>query len=109
VNIKNVNDIRVVALIARFDAYSARDVETALQGMIDGGAKKIVCDFSGTEYISSAGLRVLLSAAKILRKSGGKIALSGMKPYVREVFETAGFTQLFPIFESEEKALAALK
>ncbi|MCX6349177.1 MAG: STAS domain-containing protein [Candidatus Aureabacteria bacterium] len=95
--------------MARFDAYSARDVETALKGLIDGGAQKIVCDFSGTEYISSAGLRVLLSAAKILRKSGGKIVLAGMKPYVREVFETAGFTQLFPIFESEEKALASLK
>ena len=107
-NIKNVNDVRVAALVARFDAYSARDVETALKGLIDGGAKKIVCDFSSTEYISSAGLRVLLSTAKALQKSGGKIALCSLKPYVREVFETAGFTQLFPIFEDEAKAVAGL-
>ncbi len=101
--------VLVVAMIERFDAYSAKEVETFLQERISSGTGKILCDFSGTEYISSAGLRVLLAAAKALKKAGGKIALCSLRGPVREVFETAGFTPLFPIYGDEKEALAAMK
>lgn len=107
--IKTVDDVKIAAIVPRFDAYSAKEVEDALKEVIEGGAKKILCDFSQAEYISSAGLRVLLATAKSLQRSGGQIALCSLKPYVKEVFETAGFTQLFKIYDSEEAALEALK
>ena len=107
--IRTVNEVKVAVLVSRFDAYNAKEVETALKELIESGTKKILCDFSGTEYISSAGLRVLLTTTKSLQKTGGKIALCALKPYVREVFETAGFTQLFKIYESEKDALRELK
>ena len=107
--IKTVDDVKIAALGPRFDAYSAKEVETALKELIEGGTKKIICDFSQTEYISSAGLRVLLATAKSLQRADGNIALCSLKPYVREVFETAGFTQLFKIYDSEEAALDTLK
>jgi len=107
--IRTVDDVKIAAIVPRFDAYSAKDVEAALQEAIEGGAKKILCDFSQTEYISSAGLRVLLAAAKNLQRNEGQIALSSLKPYVKEVFETAGFIPLFKIYDSEEAALKELK
>jgi anti-anti-sigma factor len=106
--IKTVGDVKVAAMVPRFDAYSAKEVEAALKEIVESGAKKILCDFSNTEYISSAGLRVLLATAKSLQRADGKIALCALKPYVKEVFETAGFTQLFETHDSEEAALQSL-
>lgn len=106
---KKSDGILVVKMVPRFDAYSAREVEADLNEAIENGADKVLCDFSETEYISSAGLRVLLATAKKLKKSGGEIVLSSLKPYVNEVFETAGFTPLFNIYASEKEALAGMK
>ncbi|MDP8214513.1 MAG: STAS domain-containing protein [Candidatus Euphemobacter frigidus] len=106
---KKSDGILVVKMVPRFDAYSAKEVEADLNESIENGTDKILCDFSETEYISSAGLRVLLATAKKLKKSGGEIVLSSLKPYVNEVFETAGFTPLFNIYASEKEALAGMK
>jgi anti-anti-sigma factor len=106
---KTSDGVLVVAMIERFDAYSAKEVEAFLQENISSGTKKILCDFSGTVYISSAGLRVLLASAKALKKADGTIALCSLDGPVREVFETAGFIPLFPIYGDEKEALAALK
>jgi anti-sigma B factor antagonist len=59
----------------------------------------------GLEYISSSGLRVFLSQLKKVRKQQGDIKLASMKPYIREVFDIAGFTQLFNIFDNENAAI----
>ena len=107
--IKTIGDIVVAVMIPRFDAYTANDVETVFRDQISKGTKKLIVDFSQTEYIASAGLRVLLSAAKSLQKSGGQIVLFSMKPYVYEVFEISGFTQIFKIYASQQEALASLK
>ena len=106
---KTSDGVLVVAMIERFDAYSAKEVETFLQEAVSSGTDKLVCDFSPTEYISSAGLRVLLAVAKALKKAGGTIALCSLGSPVREVFETAGFTPLFPIYGDEKEAVAGIK
>ena len=106
--LKTEGDITIAVIIPRFDAYTANDVETALKEIIGKGARKIVCDFSQTEYVASAGLRVLLSSAKSLQKCGGQIVMASMKPYVKEVFEVSGFTQIFKVFDSQEEALQTL-
>jgi stage II sporulation protein AA (anti-sigma F factor antagonist) len=91
----------VVRLIERIDSLSSQDVESALQTIIAGGARNIICDFAVTTYISSAGLRVLLVVAKTLKQAGGQLVIVCAKSgYVFEVLETAGFTTLIPVFES---------
>jgi anti-anti-sigma factor len=102
-------DVVIAVMVPRFDAYTANDVEAIFQDLIAKGTKKIVCDFTQTEYIASAGLRVLLSSAKTLQKSGGQILLASLKPYVQEVFEISGFTQLFKIFNTPREALQSFK
>ena len=108
-NIKDVGNIKVVRIVSRFDAYTAKEVEAALNELIDEGCRTILCDFSETEYISSAGLRVLLAAGKRLKKNGGMIALCSLQANVREVFDTAGFSALFDIYQTEKEALEALQ
>jgi anti-anti-sigma factor len=106
--VKTEGDTTVAVMVRRFDAYTANDVEAALKDLIAKGTKKIVCDFSQTEYVASAGLRVLLSSAKSLQKVGGQIVMASMQPYVREVFDISGFTQIFKVFTSKEEALQTL-
>ncbi|HWR38935.1 MAG TPA: STAS domain-containing protein [Patescibacteria group bacterium] len=103
--VKSVGEVKIAVIPARVDANSAKDVETKLNEIVGGGARKLVCDFSGNDYISSAGLRVFLSMLKQMQKNGGKIVLCQMKPYVREVFDMAGFSQLFQIYTTENDAV----
>jgi anti-anti-sigma factor len=106
VNIEN--NIAVACIVRRFDAFTANEVEAALKDAIIKGAKKVVCDFTETEYVASAGLRVLLYQAKSLQKTGGQIVLASMQPYVYEVFEISGFAQIFKIYKSKQEAIEAL-
>ncbi len=106
---RTIGDITVAVIVPRFDAYTASEEEAVLRDRISMGAKKIIIDFSQTEYVASAGLRVLLSAAKNLKNIGGKIALFAMKPQIYEVFEMTGFTQIFKIYSSQEEALESMK
>ena len=103
--IKTILDAKIVMIIPRVDASNAKTVEKELADLVNGGAKKIVCNFSQNEYISSAGLRVFLSTLKMTKKLGGQIVLCGLQSYVQEVFDMAGFSQLFTIYSGEEEAV----
>ena len=107
--IKTIGDVKVAVMVPRFDSHTAEEVETALTAVIEKGTKKLLCDFSLTKYISSAGLRVLLLTAKGLQKSGGQLVLCSISSTVREVFEIAGLTQLFTIYDSVGRALKDLE
>jgi anti-anti-sigma factor len=107
--VKTENNIAIACLMRRFDAYTANEVEAALREAIAKGVKKIICDFTQTEYVASAGLRVLLSQAKSLQKTGGQIVMASMQPYVYEVFEISGFSQIFKTYKSNQEAIEALK
>lgn len=95
-----------IGLAGRLDASTAGGVEETFLAWVGQGAKAFVFDLSGLEYISSAGLRVMLLAAKKMRSAGGKLALFGLGETVREVFEISGFHTIFAIFGSEDDALA---
>lgn len=98
----------VFALNGRLDAKTSEAFEQQLIAAIASGSRKILLDFSSLDYISSAGLRVLLLAAKKLQESGGKIALCALRPSLKTVFDIAGFSTIFPIHAAREEALAAL-
>ncbi len=69
------------------------------------GRKKLLMDFKDVDYINSTGLRVLLLALQQLKKSQGKLVLSTIKDYMKEVFEISGYTEIFPIYATQEEAL----
>ncbi len=102
-------EIAILNLIGRLDANTSGELESVLIPMIDGGEKKLILDFSALDYISSAGLRLLLLAAKKLRNNKGEIILCSMKDFIKEIFEISGFTPIFTIVDTKEDALKILE
>ena len=94
---KKQNGICILGLLGRLDSNTSPEFEKKIFGVIQDGTKSLIVDFESLDYISSAGLRVLLKATKELKRSDGKIVLCSMKEYIKEVFEIAGFVSLFPI------------
>jgi len=80
-------------------------LEKELRGLIDEGKTNIVVNFKGVNYISSGGLRVLLTFAKELKTKNGELRLCHLVPNVYKIFKLAGFTFIFNIYETEEEAL----
>jgi len=106
---KEVENVRVIALGGWLDAQSANDVEIKLKSLIDKGQVRLVIDFVNLEYISSAGLRVLLSALKKVRKLQGDMKVACFRPDVKKVFDISGFTVLFNIFDAVETAICSFE
>ena len=98
----------VVAVSGRMDAVTSPEFENKLSGFIAQGEKAFLINLSGLEYISSAGLRTILAAAKRLKEVDGKIVFSGLQGHVKEVFLISGFNGIFPIYESNEEALKGI-
>ncbi len=98
----------VIAPEGRVDSVSSSELEKLVVSRIDAGEKRLVLDLSGVEYISSAGLRVLLMAAKRLKAPPAGLVLCGMGPSVRTVLELAGFLPLFAVEARRDQALARL-
>lgn len=105
---ETIDGVAVMKPLGRVDSNTARELEAALLPLFDGAAPVLV-DFEGLTYISSAGLRVLLLAARRSKASGVALALAGMSKPVEEVFAISGFAKLFRILPGRAEALAALK
>jgi anti-anti-sigma factor len=95
----------VVAPTGRIDSTTSDRLERHLAGLVSAGERRVVVDFAGVEYISSAGLRVMLALAKRLKDARGAVALCGMGEPVRQVFSLAGFLPLFAIEPSRDAAV----
>jgi len=98
----------VIAPAGRVDSVSSGELEKLVVSRIEGGERRLVIDLAGVEYISSAGLRVLLLAAKRLKEPPSALVLCGMGPGVRTVLELAGFLPLFAVEPGREQAIARL-
>ncbi len=100
------NDINIFKLNGRLDSNTSPALETKLMEAMEGGARSVVIDFENLDYISSAGLRIILKTTKDLKRTEGNIVLCAMQDYVKEVFEIAGFDSFLPIVPTVEDALA---
>ncbi len=103
-----VGEALVIAPMGRVDSVSSAELERVVVARIDAGGRRLVLDLSGVEYISSAGLRVLLMAAKRLKAPPAALVLCGLGPSVRTVLELAGFLPLFSVEAGREQALARI-
>ena len=98
-------DVSIFKIQGRLDSNSSPEFEERILSAIEAGSLKMVVDFATLEYISSAGLRVILKSTKKLKRSEGDIVLCAMQDYVREVFEISGFDSFLTIVPSMEDAL----
>ena len=95
----------IFRLAGRLDSNTSPEFEKKILGTIGNGSKQLIADFQNLDYISSAGLRVILKATKELKRSEGKLILCSMKDYVKEVFEISGFDTFLPIVPTLEDAI----
>ncbi len=96
--------VSVLAPVGRLDTDSAADLELAVQDLINAGAVHFVVDLAQINYVSSAGLRVLLMLAKSV-DGKGSLRVAGLNAQVQQVFDIAGFTKLFAIYPDRDAAL----
>lgn len=100
-------DVMVVAPSGRIDSATAKTLEESVLEVVSAGTNRLVIDLAQVDYVSSAGLRVILLAGKKAGASGGKLVLSGLAPTIRDVFEISGFLRLFEVKDTREEAVAA--
>ena len=98
----------IIRCEGRLDATSSPQLETAMNGLVDENQNHILIDFNKVDYLSSAGMRLLLSMTKRLNSSEGKLVLCSIHDDVMEIIRMAGFEQILNICNSEEEALKAL-
>jgi anti-anti-sigma factor len=104
-------DTLVLALAGRLDHDNCDVFRGALQPHLDASAldgRGIVFDLSGLEYVSSAGLRCFMLAAKQANAHGGRMVVASMRPLVAEIFEISRFNLLFRAYPGVREALVAL-
>ena len=93
---KNLEGTKLhLALAGRLDTTTAPQLETELKRSV-GGVESLVLDFAELEYLSSAGLRVLLAAQKVMNKQG-KMVIRNVNETISEVFEITGFSDILTI------------
>ncbi len=102
---RDTNDIKVVDLIGKLDTNTSPDAEKHLNKLMGEGVKKILVNLEKLDYVSSAGLRVLLSTTKQLQKTGGMMRICNLNEVVKEIFDISGFSSIFSVFVTESEAV----
>ena len=102
---RDAGEVQVVEFEGNLDTNTSPNAQKHLKELVGGGNSKILVNFEKLNYISSAGLRVLLATAKQLRANGGDLRLCGLNQNVQEVFEISGFNSILSVHTSESEAL----
>jgi len=107
ITIEEEGDVHIVTIDGRMDASSTPVIEKKLAKLLEV-SKKILIDFSKVSYLSSAGMRLLLSATKKMHAHKGQILFFGMSDDVLEIIKMAGFERILKIFPTKKDALKNL-
>jgi len=99
-------NVMVLTLTGRMDYQTSPTVQDELIGQVHKAERRLVLDLSGTDYVSSAGLRVLLAVAKLIDQEGGKFVLCALCEAVMEVLKISAFDRLLAICAARDEAVA---
>jgi anti-sigma B factor antagonist len=96
----------VLTVHGRVDSSTSKQFGERLTGLLEAGTPHVVIDLGQLLYISSAGFRILLIAARLADQRGARLVLCNMSSDVRRLFDLGRFSQLFRILASRDEALA---
>ena len=105
---RRAGDVTVVDMTGRLDSRTAGPAATELNQLAQGG-HKLLLNVAGLEYVSSAGLRAVLVAAKLAEVNGGAVKVCDANPAVTHVMEVSGMQSLLHLHATEAEALAAFE
>lgn len=98
----------LITLRGRIDSSKAPSVETQLKELIEAGQYRFVIDMADVEFVSSAFLRILISASKAVRRfNRGDVYLAAMPPRIKDVFDLAGLLPIFKVFDTQIEAVGS--
>ncbi|MGC8861938.1 MAG: STAS domain-containing protein [Armatimonadota bacterium] len=109
IEIRKNGKITVIQLAGELDAYTASRFREVMVEAIEDGGENLIVSMGDVEYIDSSGLGALVGGLKRVSERKGKIVVVRPRPQVRKVFEITGLEKVFPLFEDEEEAVAALQ
>ncbi len=101
--------VSVTKISGRMDATTVALFSEECQKLLDSGAGRFIIDLGGLEYISSAGLRGILTMGKACKAKGAALAFCSMQSMVADMFKRSGFTSILNVFPSLEEALTGLR
>lgn len=107
ISITESGDVRILSFQGNLDTNTSPDAENEINGLIEAGAQKLLVNFENLDYISSAGLRILLATAKKLKAGQGDLKICCLNETVQEVFDISGFATILSVSKTEEEALGA--
>jgi len=101
------DNVTILQLQGKLDSMSSPELDKRLIALIESGTRQIAVNLEGLDYVSSAGLRVFLSAAKRIKQTQGRLALANPSVQVQQIFDIAGFESIMPIFKNLSEAVGA--
>jgi anti-anti-sigma factor len=102
---RQVYDVLVVDMNGRLDSRSAGFGNDEMARIFKSDVKSVLVNLENLEFVTSAGLRVLLVAAKLYKSNRGQFKLCNPNPEVRQVLETCGFDSLVDLYATEAEAI----
>jgi anti-anti-sigma factor len=102
--VEEKGDVVVVRVLGRLDAASSPQLEKKINSIIETGHFKLILNLSGVDYLSSAGMRLILSVSKKLKHLEGKVVACNLTDDVLDVIKMAGFHQVLEFYPSEEES-----
>ncbi len=107
-DVETVGDVTIVRPIGRLDAITSPEFGKVMTELAGVEAPRLVIDFTQAPFVSSAGLRVIVTAAK-KTMGRGKLVLCGIAPLVKQVFDLAGLDRIMPIVASCDDAVGVAR
>jgi anti-anti-sigma factor len=100
--------VNKIILVGRLDSVTVGSVETPFTAAMATTGRSAIVDLTGLEFLSSLGIRLLLSSARVVTRRGGRVVLFGAQPMVREVLTAMALDEVLPLVDSEQEAVGRL-
>ena len=103
------DDVLVVEISGKLDSLSSGDASDRIVSIVQGGHKRVLLNLEKLEFLTSAGMRVILLGAKLLQQNRGELKICNPRSEVRELLEISGFDSLIKIYDTEKQACSAFR
>ena len=107
IDVTAAQDVQILAFKGSLDSNTSPDAEAQVNAVIDAGHHRLLFNFTELDYVSSAGLRVVLGTARRLGDAKGELRICGLNQRAQMVFDITGFSNVLNISKTEEEALAS--
>ena len=109
ISTRNIGDILAIDIAGKLDTHTSVSALEELMEIVDSSPAKVLVSLAALEFVSSAGLRVILRVTKHVRGYGGDLKVSGAQGVVKEVLEISGFDSLLDLFDDEGQTVGSFK